>query len=131
MILADASSLVDIHSHLVPGVDDGARHLPGVLNAVERMTHVGIRRMITTPHIDASLTLTPERLEARLGEVDAAYETAREAIRGEFPEVEYRRGHEVLIDVRAGLVRCRRRACRRRRRSGRGRVIDRRSRGAR
>lgn len=99
MIVADATSLVDIHSHLVPGVDDGARHLPGVLAAVERMTLVGIRRIITTPHIDASLTLRPARLQARLDEVTRAWETARDAIREEFPEVEYRRGHEVLLDV--------------------------------
>ena len=99
MILSDTTSLVDIHSHLVPGVDDGARHVPGVLNAIERMTHVGIRRLITTPHIDASLALTPDRLEERLEEVTQAWETARDAIREEFPEVEYRRGHEVLIDV--------------------------------
>ena len=65
MILEDSTSLVDIHSHLVPGVDDGARHVPGVLAAIERMTHIGIRRLITTPHIQGSLTLVPDRLEQR------------------------------------------------------------------
>lgn len=99
MTLDDSMSLVDIHSHLVPGVDDGARHVPGVLNAIERMTHAGIRRVVTTPHIDASLVLTPERLEARLDGVTQAWEQARSAIREEFPEVEYLRGHEVLIDI--------------------------------
>lgn len=99
MILEDSTSLVDIHSHLVPGVDDGARHVPGVLDAVERMAVLGIRRMITTPHIDASLTLMPERLEKRLDEVTKAWEKARDAIHTQFPEVEYRRGHEVLVDM--------------------------------
>ena len=98
-VISDAPSLVDIHSHLVPGVDDGARHLPGVLNAIERMAQVGIRRFITTPHIDASLALTPTRLATRLEEVSQAWQTARDAIQEEFPDVEYRRGHEVLIDV--------------------------------
>jgi len=92
-------SLVDIHSHLVHGVDDGARHLPGVLNAVERLADAGIRRLITTPHIDASLALMPERLAVRLDEVSEAWQTAHDAISREFPEVEYHRGHEVLIDV--------------------------------
>jgi protein-tyrosine phosphatase len=99
MILPDANSLVDIHSHLVPGVDDGAKHLPGVLESIERMTHVGIRRVVTTPHIQASLTLDPVRLDERLGVVSRAFETAAEAVKAEFPEVEYKRGHEVLIDV--------------------------------
>lgn len=99
MILRDTTSLVDIHSHLVPAVDDGARHIPGVLDSVERFMRIGIRRMVTTPHIQASLTLDTERLEERLNEVTDAWETARRAIKSEFPEVEYLRGHEVLIDV--------------------------------
>ena len=95
----DATSLVDIHNHLVPGVDDGAKHVPGVLDSIERMTRLGIRRIVTTPHIQGSLTLTPGRLDERLGEVTEAWEAAATAIGEEFPEVEYRRGHEVLIDV--------------------------------
>jgi len=99
VIIADTTSLVDIHSHLVPGVDDGARHMAGVLNSIERMTHVGIRRVITTPHIQGSLTLNPVKLEERLSQVTEAWTEASVAISDEFPEVEYRRGHEVLIDV--------------------------------
>jgi tyrosine-protein phosphatase YwqE len=57
VILKDTTSLVDIHSHLVLGVDDGAKHMPAVLESVERMTRVGIRRFVTTPHIQGSLTL--------------------------------------------------------------------------
>lgn len=99
MIVRDSASLVDIHNHLVPGVDDGARHIVGVLNSVERMGQVGIRRIVTTPHLQGSLTLTPDRLEARLSEVTEAWSQAAEAIAAHFPEVEYHRGHEVLVDV--------------------------------
>lgn len=95
----DPTSLVDIHNHLVPGVDDGARNIAAVLDSIERMTRVGVRRIVTTPHIQGSLTLEPERLDTRLSEVGEAWERARSAIREEFPEVEFRRGHEVLIDV--------------------------------
>lgn len=99
MILADRTSLVDIHSHLVAGVDDGANDIPSVLSSVERMTHLGIRRIVTTPHIRGSLTSEPRRLEARLSEVSEAFEIAAAAIKEDFPEVEYRRGHEILLDV--------------------------------
>lgn len=99
MILPDATSLVDIHNHLVPGVDDGARHVVGVLNSVERMCQVGIRRIVTTPHLQGSLTLMPDRLDERLSQVTEAWSEASKAIRNHLPEVEYRRGHEVLIDV--------------------------------
>jgi protein-tyrosine phosphatase len=95
----DVTSLVDIHSHLVPGVDDGARHIAAVVSSVERMTVAGIRRIVTTPHIQASLTLDPPSLEARLSEVDQAFEAASAAVKEAFPEVEFLRGHEVMIDV--------------------------------
>lgn len=99
MITPDRSTLVDIHSHLVPGVDDGARSVEAVVESVERMTRGGIRRLITTPHIRGSLTLDPRRLEARLSEVSAAFDEAAAALENAHPEVEYRRGHEILLDV--------------------------------
>jgi len=99
VIIRDEASLVDIHSHLVPGVDDGARDVPAVLESVERMMRVGIRRIVTTPHIQGSLTLNPARLEARLSEVTEAFQVASDAVMAEFPEIEFRRGHEVMIDV--------------------------------
>ena len=93
------ASLVDVHNHLVPGVDDGARDVPAVLASIKRMSAAGIRRIVTTPHIDASLTLDRPRLGARLGEVDRAFAEAAAAVRDSFPEVEFLRGHEVMIDV--------------------------------
>ena len=99
MILRDTTSLVDIHSHLVPAVDDGARNVTAVLDSIERFTRAGIRRVVTTPHIQASLTLHSDRLDERLSAVTVAWETAAAAIKEHFPEVEYRRGHEVLVDV--------------------------------
>jgi protein-tyrosine phosphatase len=98
-MLPDTTSLVDIHSHLVPGVDDGARDVTSAVESVEQMTFSGIRRIVTTPHIQASLTHTPHRLEERLSEVTESFQTAAAAVRSTFPEVEFRRGHEVMIDV--------------------------------
>jgi protein-tyrosine phosphatase len=70
-----------------------------VLDSVERLTRLSVRRVLTTPHIRGSLTLDPERLEERLEEVSAAWQRAAEAIGESFPEVEFRRGHEVMLDV--------------------------------
>jgi len=94
----DPASFVDIHSHLVPGVDDGARDVAASVQSVERFTRLSIRRIVTTPHIDGSLTHDPARLEERLTAVSEAWARAAEAIGERFPEVEFRRGHEVLLD---------------------------------
>ncbi|NJD20689.1 MAG: hypothetical protein FIA95_15570 [Gemmatimonadetes bacterium] len=95
----DPAAFADIHNHLVPHVDDGARTVEDTLEAVGRMTSVGIRSIITTPHIDGSLTLEPAALEGRLQEVTAAFEVAFAAVADSFPDVELRRGHEVMMDI--------------------------------
>ncbi len=95
----DPGAYCDIHNHLVPGVDDGAGTLDDTLDSVERMTRLGIRKILTTPHLDGSLTLEPEALDARLSEVDAAFREARAAVAEHFPEVRFERGHEIMLDV--------------------------------
>src|SRR3954468_19191404 len=41
----------DIHSHLVPGVDDGVQNLETAVHFLETLYSLGIRKVITTPHI--------------------------------------------------------------------------------
>lgn len=94
----DLGGITDLHSHLVPDVDDGAQSVEDTLASVERMTWVGVRRIITTPHINASLTLNPAELNLRLEQVTVAWDGARGAVVEAFPEVEFLRGHEVMLD---------------------------------
>ena len=95
----DPRAVGDLHSHLVPGVDDGARSLEDVVGGIERMVQEGIRKIITTPHLDASLTRDPASFAARMDEVDRAWSLARDAVAERFPEVDFRRGHELLLDI--------------------------------
>lgn len=95
----DPTAFADIHSHLVPDVDDGARTVDETLESVERLTLEGVRKIITTPHLDGSLSLDPRALDERLSEVTEAFDVAAEAVGRHFPEVEFRRGHEVMLDV--------------------------------
>lgn len=46
-----AFQLVDLHSHLVPGVDDGTRTLEESIAALEALYQQGVRRAVTTPHL--------------------------------------------------------------------------------
>ena len=99
MTAYDEAALVDIHNHLVPGVDDGARSVEAVVQSVDRMVRAGIQRIVTTPHLQGSLTLDDERLAARLSEVGEAFERARTALASQYPYVEFLCGQEVLMDV--------------------------------
>ncbi|MCH3884636.1 tyrosine-protein phosphatase [Tenacibaculum aquimarinum] len=42
---------VDIHSHLLPGIDDGAKNLDDSIELISKMSSYGIRNFITTPHV--------------------------------------------------------------------------------
>jgi tyrosine-protein phosphatase YwqE len=42
---------VDIHSHLLPGIDDGAKDLDDSISLIEKMSSYGINNFITTPHV--------------------------------------------------------------------------------
>lgn len=42
---------VDIHSHLIPGIDDGAKTLAESLSLVKSMRDLGFKKIITTPHV--------------------------------------------------------------------------------
>ena len=41
----------DIHSHLVPGIDDGAPDIETSLHMIKQMKELGYRKLISTPHI--------------------------------------------------------------------------------
>jgi tyrosine-protein phosphatase YwqE len=41
----------DIHSHLIPGIDDGSKTMEESIELVKAVQALGYRKMITTPHI--------------------------------------------------------------------------------
>lgn len=41
----------DIHSHLLPGIDDGVKSFEESVEIIRRMREFGVRRMTITPHI--------------------------------------------------------------------------------
>jgi protein-tyrosine phosphatase len=77
-------AIVDLHSHLVPGVDDGAATVEESLQALASLFRQGVRVVVTTPH----LLLPHLRDDAAIGRELAAQ----------------RRGFEDL--VRACATRC-------------------------
>ena len=43
----------DLHSHLIPGIDDGAQDMEESIALIKKMMELGFTKMITTPHIMA------------------------------------------------------------------------------
>ena len=46
--------MIDIHSHLLPGVDDGARTVEASVSVLERFGAAGVSVLVCTPHLRAS-----------------------------------------------------------------------------
>lgn len=42
---------IDIHSHLLPGIDDGAKTISDTVTLIKSLEKIGVSQFITTPHI--------------------------------------------------------------------------------
>jgi protein-tyrosine phosphatase len=55
-LVTDLSWLgVDIHSHILPGIDDGAKVIEESIDYITRMQNLGFEKLYFTPHIFAEL----------------------------------------------------------------------------
>ncbi len=58
---------VDMHSHVLPGIDDGAQNVEDSIGLVQAMINLGIKKIIATPHIMIDYYRnTPETIHAAL-----------------------------------------------------------------
>ncbi len=57
----------DIHSHLLPGIDDGAKTIEDSINLIKQFKTFGITNLITTPHIMGQVwSNTPKIINQKL-----------------------------------------------------------------
>jgi len=57
---------VDLHAHILPGVDDGPKTLDESLEVVETAAKMGITHIVATPHFSDLFPNAPERKESAL-----------------------------------------------------------------
>lgn len=93
------TAAADFHSHLMPGVDDGAADLTEARLGVEAMARDGVTALVTTPHFDGSLTLHPSAGAERLAAFDAAWSALTGDAGVRATSVTLMRGVELLLDV--------------------------------
>jgi len=91
--LADYSQMVvDIHSHLIPGIDDGVKTIDESIFLLRRMEAMGFKKIITSPHVMADgYNNSPETI---LSGRDAV----REAIKANAINIEFDATGEYNID---------------------------------
>jgi protein-tyrosine phosphatase len=77
-LIPDYASLrADMHSHLIPGIDDGAPDMPAALNLVKGMMELGFSKLVTTPHVLWDIYKnSSEIIRSRFGELQEAVAAA-------------------------------------------------------
>ena len=79
-------TVVDFHSHILPGIDDGSASVEESLAMLKMAAEQGIRRMVATPHFYPHRD-DPERFLRRRREAEFRLREAMEACDG-LPELE-------------------------------------------
>jgi protein-tyrosine phosphatase len=83
--------VIDLHSHILPGLDDGARDLEDALGIARAAVADGITAIAATPHVREDYPTTADAMEAGVAEVRRALE--RETI-----ELELLPGGEISLE---------------------------------
>ena len=92
-LLIDYSALgVDMHSHLLPGIDDGSPDAATSVNYIKKMMELGYRKFICTPHVYPDLY--PNTNET----IASALQVLKSKLQEEQVDVEVHAAAEYFID---------------------------------
>ena len=65
--------MIDLHSHIIPGIDDGARTMEMALDMARQAVDAGVTHLVCTPHVHwGTFDNTQEIIEAGFRELKAA-----------------------------------------------------------
>ena len=73
-------AVIDLHSHVLPGVDDGAADLEGSLDILRAAAEDGIEKLAATPHVRHDHPTRVETMERLVDEVNVAARAAGIAV---------------------------------------------------
>lgn len=83
--------MIDLHSHILPGIDDGAPDIAASLDLARAAVAAGTTTIAATPHVDSRYLL-------ELGDRDAALTEVRGAIAAEGIPLEVVPGAEIALE---------------------------------
>jgi protein-tyrosine phosphatase len=69
-------AVIDLHTHILPGIDDGAATLEASIELARSAAEAGVVALAATPHVREDFRTTAGAMEAALSDVRAAVERA-------------------------------------------------------
>ena len=88
--------MIDLHCHVLPGLDDGPANMPDALAMAQAALAAGTTTLVATPHIDHTWRVRPEAISQRA-------EALREALQREGIALELHTGAEIALSRLADL----------------------------
>jgi tyrosine-protein phosphatase YwqE len=82
----------DMHSHLLPGIDDGSPDLETSLRLIKGLEDLGYKNFIATPHVMEDL------YPNNRGSIQAAYDTLKDELKSNKIDTQIRFAAEYLLD---------------------------------
>jgi len=92
------AGVIDIHCHVLPGLDDGAANMRQALAMAGAAVESGTTTLVATPHIDHRWRVRPQLIPARAAAL-------REALRDQGIDLDIRTGAEIALSRVADLSR--------------------------
>jgi protein-tyrosine phosphatase len=89
--------VIDLHSHILPALDDGARDLAGAVAIARTAAADGVRAIAATPHVREDYPTAPNEMRAALGQV-------KDAVAADGIEIEVLPGGEIALPEAATLA---------------------------
>lgn len=83
--------IIDIHNHIIFGVDDGAKNIEEALEIIEEEYNQGVRKIICTPHFQGGV------YEAKPEEIQKKFHMIRECVKEKYSDLELYKGNEILL----------------------------------
>lgn len=82
----------DMHSHLIPGIDDGVKTLEESISLIKKMSELGYKKLITTPHVMSDYFKNNKEI------IYSGLETVRAAVKSEGIPIEIEAAAEYMYD---------------------------------
>ena len=95
--------MIDLHSHVIPSLDDGPTALEGSLEILHAACDAGVTRIAATPHVRDDHPTTPEQMERGVAELRPLAPEGLEILTGGELDIRYLRTLDDAALRRFGL----------------------------
>ena len=86
--------MVDIHSHFLPGIDDGSKNFEQTFQMLHQAVEVGITDLISTSHLNEFVS--PDYLK----NIAKVFEQVNDIIKTEQMNLQIHPGSEIILDTK-------------------------------